>query len=603
MARRQPSVTSLSRYATGKSPNTDLFNGNKSRDFCNAFWGQGDAGVNVLLARMRGAARTMDELRNFWKQRSLIEEEYATRLASLAKTTLGKDEIGEMRAALDTLRAETDNQAGYHLALAHQIRNEIEVQVAAFSTKQSLHKSTFQVPIEKRFKSKITHEAYVNKSREKFESDVARINAFTQSLNAQRADPATSPRDVDKLQARLTRAQQTVQANEKDYAGFVRALSEILPRWEQEWKDHCDRCQDLEEERLDFMRENIWAYANAVSTLCVSDDQSCEKIRVALDAFEVEKDIENFVQEYGTGSVPQDAPGQSNGVNGTSPVSHQPFERVSHRAKGNPEPSDPLPAAPVFTPPNVPAVTASPPSKYPPQQPPPQSSPPPLPPQPPAPAPTTTTAIQQPSQSRSTPDLGFDRINAPNGRNGVDLNDSRSDAQSVRTQGSIGRERERDRDREVEREREAERDRERERERDRESPTMRRGPTGMLSEAPRSVVDREVDRERENGSTRRPAGALSAVEPPRSNLPPPSEPSPLYEASPSLAAADVPILFYVKALYDYQATTPEEFDFQTGDVIAVTATPEDGWWIGELLDENRREPRRNVFPSNFVCLF
>ncbi|KAF7428889.1 hypothetical protein PC9H_008121 [Pleurotus ostreatus] len=509
MARRQPSVTSLSRYATGKSPNTDLFNGNKSRDFCNAFWGQGDAGVNVLLARMRGAARTMDELRNFWKQRSLIEEEYATRLASLAKTTLGKDEIGEMRAALDTLRAETDNQAGYHLALAHQIRNEIEVQVAAFSTKQSLHKSTFQVPIEKRFKSKITHEAYVNKSREKFESDVARINAFTQSLNAQRADPATSPRDVDKLQARLTRAQQTVQANEKDYAGFVRALSEILPRWEQEWKDHCDRCQDLEEERLDFMRENIWAYANAVSTLCVSDDQSCEKIRVALDAFEVEKDIENFVQEYGTGSVPQDAPGQSNGVNGTSPVSHQPFERVSHRAKGNPEPSDPLPAAPVFTPPNVPAVTASPPSKYPPQQPPPQSSPPPLPPQPPAPAPTTTTAIQQPSQSR----------------------------------------------------------------------------------------------ERENGSTRRPAGALSAVEPPRSNLPPPSEPSPLYEASPSLAAADVPILFYVKALYDYQATTPEEFDFQTGDVIAVTATPEDGWWIGELLDENRREPRRNVFPSNFVCLF
>ncbi|KAG5219687.1 SH3-domain-containing protein [Salix suchowensis] len=568
MARRQPSVTSLSRYATGKSPNTDLFNGNKSRTSAMRS-GPGDAGVNVLLARMRGAARTMDELRNFWKQRSLIEEEYATRLASLAKTTLGKDEIGcvamvypcvcpttdtsfrEMRAALDTLRAETDNQAEYHLALAHQIRNEIEVQVAAFSTKQSLHKSTFQVPIEKRFKSKITHEAYVNKSREKFESDIARINAYTQSLNAQRADPATSPRDVDKLQARLTRAQQTVQANEKDYAGFVRALSEILPRWEQEWKDHCDRCQDLEEERLDFMRENIWAYANAVSTLCVSDDQSCEKIRVALDAFEVEKDIENFVQEYGTGSLPQDAPGQSNGVNATTSA--------------------------IITTAIATSTAGS--------------------------CPATTTAIQQPSQSRSTPDLGFDRINASNGRNGVDLNDSRSDAQSVRTQGSIGRERERDRDREVEREREIEREREREREHDRESPTMRRGPTGMLSEAPRSVVDREVDRERENVSTRRPAGTLSAVEPPRSNLPPPSEPSPLYEASPSLAAADVPILFYVKALYDYQATTPEEFDFQTGDVIAVTATPEDGWWIGELLDENRREPRRNVFPSNFVCLF
>jgi len=56
-------------------------------------------------------------------------------------------------------------------------------------------------------------------------------------------------------------------------------------------------------------------------------------------------------------------------------------------------------------------------------------------------------------------------------------------------------------------------------------------------------------------------------------------------------------------LYDYQATVEEEFDFQAGDIIAVTATPEDGWWSGELLDEKRRQPGRNVFPSNFVCLF
>lgn len=58
----------------------------------------------------------------------------------------------------------------------------------------------------------------------------------------------------------------------------------------------------------------------------------------------------------------------------------------------------------------------------------------------------------------------------------------------------------------------------------------------------------------------------------------------------------------VTALYDYQAVIDEEFDFQTGDVIAVTATPEDGWWSGELLDEARKQPGRHVFPSNFVRL-
>jgi hypothetical protein len=67
--RRQPSTTSLSRYAIAKSPGVDLYNGSTSRDFCNSFWGVGDAGVNILFARMRGAARTTDELRNFWKER------------------------------------------------------------------------------------------------------------------------------------------------------------------------------------------------------------------------------------------------------------------------------------------------------------------------------------------------------------------------------------------------------------------------------------------------------------------------------------------------------------------------------------------------------
>jgi len=38
-------------------------------DFCNAFWGIGDGGVDVLFARMRGAARTIEELRNYWKER------------------------------------------------------------------------------------------------------------------------------------------------------------------------------------------------------------------------------------------------------------------------------------------------------------------------------------------------------------------------------------------------------------------------------------------------------------------------------------------------------------------------------------------------------
>jgi len=75
-ARRQASTTSLAKYARASSPVLQ----DRNLDFCNAFWGIADGGVEVLFARMRGATRTIEELKNFWKERSvhsLIEAQTA----------------------------------------------------------------------------------------------------------------------------------------------------------------------------------------------------------------------------------------------------------------------------------------------------------------------------------------------------------------------------------------------------------------------------------------------------------------------------------------------------------------------------------------------
>ncbi|KAJ7935382.1 SH3 domain-containing protein [Mycena leptocephala] len=511
--RRQPSTTSLSRYAIAKSPGVDLYNGSTSRDFCNSFWGVGDAGVNILFARMRGAARTTDELRNFWKERAAIEEEYSNRLIALAKTTLGKDEIGELRNSFDTLRLETEKQGATHLQLASQIRSELEGQTTALLNKQIAHRKNLQTPLEKRFKIKQTQESYVLKAREKYESDCLRIASYTQQISV---NPG---KDVERLQLKLRRAQQTVQANEKDFANFTKTVLDMIPAWEKDWKEFCDASQDLEEDRLDFMKDIIWMYANAVSTLCVSDDQSCERIRTVLDQLEPDKDVENFVQEYGTGNSipdppvfvpypgqqPDSSPSNSKPTLGTRPAN---FVRASAR---------PAPAYQT----DQDAVAQSPPEPQPP---------------------------------RST-----------------ERADSQSDAGSTRGEYQ---------------------------DRGLVDPAVARAPNGTHvvnnSQAPPSTWQPEPEL---------PPRRLSAPLPPQ---PPQQTP---YQDNPTNRAPTPPpdeggrILFYVKALYDYTATIGEEFDFQAGDVIAVTATPDDGWWSGELLDEARREEGRHVFPSNFVCLF
>jgi len=84
-------------------------------------------------------------------------------------------------------------------------------------------------------------------------------------------------------------------------------LQETTYRWNQEWKTACDKLQDLEEERIDFLKSNLWTYANIMSTVCVADDETCEKIRVSLEKCEVDEVIQAFVQAKGTG---QEIPGQ-----------------------------------------------------------------------------------------------------------------------------------------------------------------------------------------------------------------------------------------------------------------------------------------------------
>lgn len=69
-ARRQSSTTSLSRFARAD----DGDDNQRSLDFCNAFWGKQDVGVDVLFARMRGASRTIEELKAFWKERSVAHQ-------------------------------------------------------------------------------------------------------------------------------------------------------------------------------------------------------------------------------------------------------------------------------------------------------------------------------------------------------------------------------------------------------------------------------------------------------------------------------------------------------------------------------------------------
>ncbi|KAI5283436.1 hypothetical protein KEM52_003373, partial [Ascosphaera acerosa] len=207
------------------------------------------------------------------------------------------------------------------------MKSELEEPLVAFAGGMKERRKIVQTGIEKLHKVKVQQTQAVNKvgsqsrppfarpparvrsdsddwkqTRKQFEQDCLKIKGYlAQGHMVMGHEERKNKAKLEKTQAQLT-------TNSHEYENAVKTLEETSAKWVKEWKVACDKFQDLEEERLDFTKSCLWNYANIASTACVSDDASCEKIRVSLEDCEVEKDIACFIRERGTGQEIPDPP-------------------------------------------------------------------------------------------------------------------------------------------------------------------------------------------------------------------------------------------------------------------------------------------------------
>ncbi|KAJ2897926.1 hypothetical protein MKZ38_004301 [Zalerion maritima] len=270
--------------------------------FANNFWGKEDAGVGPLMERMHAAKQTNDELRSFYASRASLEEDYSRKLLSLSRKPLGSQEMGSLRTSLDTVRGEVESMGKQHQSIAAQMRSELEEPLAAFAGAMKERRKIVQNGIEKLHKVKSQQTQHVNKTRDRYEQDCLKIKGYLAQGHM------VMGQEERKNKARLEKTQISLANSNADYEAAVKVLEETTARWNREWKAAADKFQDLEEERLDFTKSSLWTFANVASTVCVSDDASCEKVRLSLEKMEVEGDIASFIKGRGTGQEIPDPP-------------------------------------------------------------------------------------------------------------------------------------------------------------------------------------------------------------------------------------------------------------------------------------------------------
>ncbi|KAG0252027.1 hypothetical protein DFQ27_008323 [Actinomortierella ambigua] len=265
--------------------------------------GKDDAGYGALTNRMKQAKTTCQEILTMFQARASLEEEYGKKLLKLAKCPLGKDELGTLRESLDVVRYEIEAIGKSHIELASKIRDQLESALVDVMNSQKDKRKLHQASVDRTFRNKQLYLQQLIKAKEKYDAECLK----TKGLSA--AKMTLHGKDLDKVSTKIERTELASRAADVEYQQSIRQLTEINDRWISEWGTACDVFQGLEEQRIDYLRTTLWNYANIISTACVADDESCERIRSSLEQCDVNQNLQAFIDASGTGTEAPEIPG------------------------------------------------------------------------------------------------------------------------------------------------------------------------------------------------------------------------------------------------------------------------------------------------------
>lgn len=187
-----------------------------------------------------------------------------------------------------------------HTTQAALISNEVQKPLENYMSSFKAKKRTIESTIMKIVKYKKALNAKLETCRSKYESECMKFRAMS-------ADKMLlDGNELRKLNSKLEKSEQTIKHYRQEYYDMYKEAFEVHERYVREWRLALVKYQELEEERIKFLRSNIWTYCNLVSVTCVNVDTSCENIRLSLEKCDAKREIELFTKKFGTGN---DIPG------------------------------------------------------------------------------------------------------------------------------------------------------------------------------------------------------------------------------------------------------------------------------------------------------
>lgn len=271
--------------------------------FVNRFWGQQEAGFQVIQTRLAHSLTTLQELLTFYKERVAIEKEYNKRLDKLVSSyTLGSGETGSIKVALEKLQNESGNMVRQNQKFIKSVSFHNYEKLSSFYGNYKHNVSKMESHMQKVLSKKKDFFTHLEAIKDKYRIECHLIKTLL--LQCQ----TTWGKELEKNKAKLIKAEKNAGVLKDQYLKCIHKCTEIHDVWVRDWRAALLNVYQLEIERIQICKLNCFNFCNHVASLCVDWDQLVDVARTSFASILAPKDIHDFAEAYGTGNKISKAP-------------------------------------------------------------------------------------------------------------------------------------------------------------------------------------------------------------------------------------------------------------------------------------------------------
>ncbi|XP_071824985.1 proline-serine-threonine phosphatase-interacting protein 1-like isoform X3 [Apostichopus japonicus] len=259
----------------------------------------GTQGFETLVKRLKEGSTVCKEIEDFLKNRSQAEVQYGKALSRCSQQAKGKDEIGGLKDSWDEMVKQSENEGLHHNKLGNAFHT-ISKNMEEFRLDQKERRTRLEDGVKRLQSNKreCYHKVLSNKDR--YENKCRDADAAIDTYD--REEPGAPPAMKVKLVNKRDKAKKAAKDADDVYKKSLELLEDSRKKWELCMTNFCQEAQKLEEDRIHFLRDELWEVTNHVSQSCVIIDEVQEEVRKVLEKCVAERDIHLFVQQKRTGT-------------------------------------------------------------------------------------------------------------------------------------------------------------------------------------------------------------------------------------------------------------------------------------------------------------